>query len=363
MPTSLLNLAGVVGGRGRSGDAVNSCRVRRQRLPDIEKAGARHGHSLRSGALRDGAGGRASLQARDLSASVSPDMDVMSPTGDGPTARVCRSLVVLLLVAWFAAPVRAVELAPEIEVDRLLVRAERQMRDGEYPAAAATLDEMIAKAEEHAIALPEVVWLRHGEVSLEVGRPDVAAESATRYLQVAGRSAEHYRLALELLDEVDRERGRLAEREAIRAAAEPLRQLNGDISCTRVFEDLFDDTTSETLIREVTEVDFSGECRLTIRKRDTWDDGLRIEEDVDTTIGPGNVITAWTEESQCGTFLGLRFGRGELVEERTWRRDGRFESTMGEKIYLPFELGQAHDEASIMETIRTLNNLCARRTR
>ena len=267
-----------------------------------------------------------------------------------------------LTAVLIAACARGAELPPEIEIDRLLVQAERQIADGEFATAVRTLERAVGVREANGVDLPYVFWVLHAEASLRIGKVETAADSATRYLQVAGRSGEHYRRALELLDEVDQAQAEAAEREAIASAAGPLQQLNSDVSCTRVFEDLFADTTSETVIREVTEVDFSAECRLTIEKRDTWDDGLRIGEDVDTTIGPGNVITTWTEENECGTFLGLRFGRNEIVEERIWRRDGRFESTMTDKIYIPFERGQAHGEASILETIRTLNNLCVRRT-
>ena len=78
-----------------------------------------------------------------------------------------RSVACLMISSAVALPMLLAhtssgqELPPEIEVDRLLVRAERHMRDDEFPAAAATLDEIIAKLEEHAIDVPEVFWIRH----------------------------------------------------------------------------------------------------------------------------------------------------------------------------------------------------------
>ena len=116
------------------------------------------------------------------------------------------------------------ELPPVIEVDRLLVRAERQMNDGDYSDATATLEETVAVRDEHAIDVPDVFWIRQGEASLQLGRLDPAAESATRYLQTAGRSGEHYRHGLELLDRVVQTRARATADAAILAAAEPLQQ-------------------------------------------------------------------------------------------------------------------------------------------
>lgn len=186
-----------------------------------------------------------------------------------------RLLAVLLLAAAFAMPTRAAELAPEIEVDRLLVRAERQMRAGEFSAAAATLDEMIAKADGLAITLLEVVWIRHAEASFEVGREKRAAESATRYLQTAGRSGEYYRRALELLDEVDRERARTTEKEAIRAWPSPCAHSTATSVVRGCSKTCSTTPRPKRSYGKVTELDFSGDCRLTIDKRDTWDDGLR----------------------------------------------------------------------------------------
>ena len=261
------------------------------------------------------------------------------------------------------------ELPPAIEVDRLLVRAERQMHDGDYSDAAATLEEIAAVRDEHGIDVPDVFWIRQGEVSLQLGRLDPAAESATRYLQTAGRSGEHYRHGLELLDRVAQARARAAAAAAILAAAEPLQQLNGDVSCTRVFD------LGTELIREVTEVNFGAECRLTIKVRDAWESGVRNEVDVDTVIGPGNVMNSWIEDSKCGPHLGLRFavregvggafsdGNNEIVRERTWYPNrGEWESITTWKTYLRFERGHADDDASIMDAIRTLNRLCGERS-
>ena len=269
----------------------------------------------------------------------------------------------------------AQHLPPEMQVDRLLVQAEREIEGGDHRSAVVTFERIVAVCEEHGLEIPTEFWFRQAGVLQEAGLHKRAVEASTRYLQEAGREGEHYRAALEILDAADvgltEARRATAAAKAILAAAEPLKQLNSDVSCRRVFEGPEFGGRVETLIREVTEVGFSAECRLRIRKRDAWDDGLRIEEDVDTVIGPGNVITPWTEDNQCGTFLGLAFGVREgvgvygdgnkVVEERTWSPRRGWDSSVSSDLYVPFERGRAYGETGVMEAIRRLNRLCESR--
>ena len=276
-------------------------------------------------------------------------------------------LVVALLTA--ARPMAA-ELPPEIQIDRLLVQVQRQMRDGEYAAAAVTLDRILVEREERPVDVPEVFWIRHAEVSLQLDRFDAAEGSATRYLQAAGRPGEYYREALELLDRVDQARARAAAGDAILAAAEPLKLLNSDLNCTWVFEGPEFGGRRETPLREVTAVEFSAGCRLILRVRDTWADGRRSEVDVDAVIGLGNVMTPWVEDSQCRAALGIAFGVHEgvgvygdgngVVEERTWYPNlGEWKSDVSSKLYVPLD-DDVHPP-DIVAAIRTLNAMCESR--
>ena len=141
-------------------------------------------------------------------------------SGGGKGAFWGGSVVLLLL----AAVVGGAELPPEIEVDRLLVRAERQAQEGGHGAALATLNEVLALVEEQGLAAPDAFWFRHAQAASAAGAHAEAVESARRYLTTAGRAGAHYRAALELLETSDREvQQALREREA-RARVERARR-------------------------------------------------------------------------------------------------------------------------------------------
>ena len=136
-------------------------------------------------------------------------------------ARVVSLALVLALAAW---PARSAELPPAIQADRHLMQAERQIGDGDYAAALASLDRILALQAEHDLAIPDAFWFKHGQVSLEAGLHAQAVESVTRYLVAAGQGGEHYLAALELLDVAEaavaeREARAVAEREAQAVAA------------------------------------------------------------------------------------------------------------------------------------------------
>ena len=119
---------------------------------------------------------------------------------------VITSVVVSVVLGGFT--VAAAQLPPDIMADRLLVQAERQIGNGDYAAAVATLDRILALQAEHGLEIPGAFWFKHAQVSLEAGLHSQAVESATRYLQTAGQEGEHYREALELLDEAEAQAAR-----------------------------------------------------------------------------------------------------------------------------------------------------------
>ena len=118
-----------------------------------------------------------------------------------PAAALWRIAVAALpLLLGTPAPAAAQELSPQIQVDRLMVQADRQIASGQYGAALRTLDRILELQEEHDLEFPEPFWMKRAEVA--VGAQDYleAMASATRYLELAGREGEHYAAALDLLD-------------------------------------------------------------------------------------------------------------------------------------------------------------------
>ena len=125
------------------------------------------------------------------------------------------------LTTALALATAAPELPPDIQVDRLLVQAEREIEDGEHWSAVFTFERILAVYEEHGLEIPTEFWFRHAGVLQGAGLHERAVEASTRYLREAGREGEHYRAALEILDaaEVDLAAARRAEARA-RAVAE-----------------------------------------------------------------------------------------------------------------------------------------------
>ncbi len=114
-----------------------------------------------------------------------------------------NSIRTLAAVLAAAAVVAAMQLPPEIQADRYLVRAERQIEQQDYAGAKESMDRILELQQEHGIEVPEEFSFRYAQISLRLELYDEAAESATKYLTLAGREGEHYRAALELLDAVE----------------------------------------------------------------------------------------------------------------------------------------------------------------
>ena len=112
-----------------------------------------------------------------------------------------------------ATTLLAAQLPPDVQVDRLWLRAERQIDNEEYWSGLASLEEILELQAEHDLAIPESFWFSHAVASHHAGLHTQAAASATRYVELTGRDGEHYLEALELLDTAEA----AAEREAAEA--------------------------------------------------------------------------------------------------------------------------------------------------
>ena len=108
-----------------------------------------------------------------------------------------------LAVLGSAAVVAAVQLPPDIQADRYLVRAERQIKQQDYAGAKGSMERILELQQEHGLEVPEKFLFRNAQILLRLELYDEAAESATKYLTLVGREGEHYRAALELLDTVE----------------------------------------------------------------------------------------------------------------------------------------------------------------
>lgn len=115
--------------------------------------------------------------------------------------RLLRIVVLLFIAA--TAPGAGQELPPEIQVDRLLLQAERESREGNFWSAASTLSLAIEVFETHELEIPAEFWLSHARALYGAGLHQDAVQSVTRYLQLVGREGDEYFAALELLDAAD----------------------------------------------------------------------------------------------------------------------------------------------------------------
>ena len=127
---------------------------------------------------------------------------------------VSRTFLWLLL----PAVVAALQLPPDIQADRYLVRAQRQIEEQDFAGAKQSMDQILNLQSQHGLEIPEEFFYRYAEVLDRLDLHDEAIEAATKYLTLAGRDGEHYREALELLDQAEQAKA------AAEAAAEAARK-------------------------------------------------------------------------------------------------------------------------------------------
>ena len=97
----------------------------------------------------------------------------------------------------------AVQLPPEIQVDRYLLRAERLMDAKDPEGALEVMGKIVALQKEHGLTLPDEFHFKHAKVALSAGLVQDAIDAVNQYLLGAGREGEFYREALELLEEAE----------------------------------------------------------------------------------------------------------------------------------------------------------------
>ena len=104
----------------------------------------------------------------------------------------------------------ATDLPPDVQADRLLLQAEREIGKESFIEAFTTLDRILALQAEHGLEIPVAFWFKHAQVAHEAGlqaqagksanRHTAAAElhakavePATRYLATAGRGGDPHK--------------------------------------------------------------------------------------------------------------------------------------------------------------------------
>ena len=213
------------------------------------------------------------------------------------------------------------ELPPEVQVDRLLVQAEREIEDGEHWSAVFTFERILAVSEEHGLEVPVEFWFRQAGVLQGAGLHELAIEASTRYLQEAGREVEHYRAALEILDAAEKELSIRAQEAARRQQLQRLdatvQELVGQLPMQGPRRDVmgkpYVETTTELAIR------LAG-CRLGIEivsesTPPTSGNLIRAWQRVDAIVGRENRIMASIEESRVYlVFAGesVRYGSNKM---------------------------------------------------
>lgn len=111
--------------------------------------------------------------------------------------RLCALGLVLSLVS--PVPVVAETLAPDYEMERLLLVAQEQLSRQNWPVVATALQSLRGLPTE----LPASVHYLTARLQLHDGDRSGARDSLIRYVNQAGREGEHYREALDLISSLE----------------------------------------------------------------------------------------------------------------------------------------------------------------
>lgn len=148
--------------------------------------------------------------------------------GAGATDLLTTKFWMGIGLALLAAVTGAAQLPPQVELDRLLLRAEQRIEAERYKEADAALEEAGRLAQAEGLELPDRIWFQRASLALALDRPPDAVKFVTRYLQGADRDADHYQEALELIERAEAEVARREVVERVRPSPESLCRKNQD---------------------------------------------------------------------------------------------------------------------------------------
>lgn len=140
-----------------------------------------------------------------------------------PAIRLGKRIAVgILLAVALAAEGAAVQLPPEIQLDRFLMQADQAVNDGDARAALSAMERIVALEKEHGIEPALEDRLRCAQAWYTAGEPARALAAVTAYLQSLGRDAPRYHEALRLLNDVEAGPGPPADSPAPSGDADPV---------------------------------------------------------------------------------------------------------------------------------------------
>ena len=140
-----------------------------------------------------------------------------------PAIRLGKRIAVgILLAVALAVGGAAVQLPPEIQLDRFLMQADQAVNDGDARAALSAMERIVALEKDHGIEPALEDRLRCAQAWYTAGEPERALAAVTAYLQSLGRDAARYHEALRLLNDVEAGPGPPADSPAPSGDADPV---------------------------------------------------------------------------------------------------------------------------------------------
>ena len=93
----------------------------------------------------------------------------------------------------------AVQLPPDMMVDKYLLQAQMLREEKDHKGALEAMSRIVALQKEHDLTLPEAFPFQYAQTALAAGLVQAAIESVNRYLSATGREGKYYQEALALL--------------------------------------------------------------------------------------------------------------------------------------------------------------------
>ena len=113
------------------------------------------------------------------------------------TKATLGSVCVAVWLGCFTAA--AVQLPPDMMVDKYLLQAQMLREEKDHKGALEAMSRIVALQKEHDLTLPEAFPFQYAQTALAAGLVQAAIESVNRYLSATGREGKHYQEALALL--------------------------------------------------------------------------------------------------------------------------------------------------------------------
>ena len=93
----------------------------------------------------------------------------------------------------------AVQLPPDMMVDKYLLQAQMLREEKDHKGALDAMSRIVALQKEHDLTLPEAFPFQYAQTALAAGLVQAVIESVNRYLSATGREGKYYQEALALL--------------------------------------------------------------------------------------------------------------------------------------------------------------------